>query len=130
MVPRAAAAALPANCSSHRCRRHLLPPGWPGPSQQLTLALVEAAQRRGVTPHWQSPVLGLKTQSGACTQLQLPEETLDVDVVIISAGLDSADLSQIGAAPLPMIPVLGQALELELEQPLGTEDFQPVAVFA
>ncbi|MEO0868184.1 MAG: FAD-binding oxidoreductase, partial [Cyanobacteria bacterium J06642_11] len=25
-----------------------------------------------------------------------------------------------------MIPVLGQALELELEQPLGTEDFQPV----
>ena len=32
--------------------------------QQLTLALVEAAQRRGVTTHWQSPVLGLKTQAG------------------------------------------------------------------
>lgn len=94
--------------------------------QQLTLALVEAAQRRGVTTHWQSPVLGLKTQSGACTQLQLPDENLDVDVVVISAGLDSADLSQIGAEPLPMIPVLGQALELELEQPLGLEQFQPV----
>ncbi|NEQ54762.1 MAG: FAD-binding oxidoreductase [Leptolyngbya sp. SIO3F4] len=94
--------------------------------QQLTLALVEAAQQRGVTTHWQSPVLGLKTQAGDCSQLQLPEEALDVDFVVISAGLDSADLSQIGAAPLPMIPVLGQALELELEQPLGHENFQPV----
>lgn len=94
--------------------------------QQLTLALVEAAQQRGVTTHWQSPVLGLKTQAGCCTQLQLPDENIDVDVVVISAGLDSADLSQIGAEPLPMIPVLGQALELELEQPLGLDNFQPV----
>lgn len=94
--------------------------------QQLTLALVEAAQQRGVVSHWQSPVLGLKTQSGACSQLQLPDENLDVDLVVISAGLDSADLSQIGPEPLPMIPVLGQALEIELEHPLGNDDFQPV----
>ncbi|MEA5466316.1 NAD(P)/FAD-dependent oxidoreductase [Leptothoe sp. PORK10 BA2] len=94
--------------------------------QQLTLALVEAAQQRGVICHWQSPVLGLKTQSGYCSQLQLPDESLDVDFVIISAGLDSADLSQIGPEPLPMIPVLGQALEVELEHPLGTDNFQPV----
>ncbi|MEM6254987.1 MAG: FAD-dependent oxidoreductase [Cyanobacteria bacterium P01_D01_bin.156] len=91
---------------------------------QLTLALVEAAKQRGVTTHWQSPVLGLKTQP--CTQLQLPETTLDADFVVISAGLDSADLSQIGTEPLPMIPVLGQALELELDQPLGHDNFQPV----
>lgn len=94
--------------------------------QQLTLALVEAAQQRGVTPHWQSPVLALNKRSGYCSQLQLPEETLDVDYVILSAGLDSADLSQLGTEPLPMIPVLGQALEIELDQPLGPEDFQPV----
>ncbi|MBE9069084.1 FAD-binding oxidoreductase [Leptolyngbya cf. ectocarpi LEGE 11479] len=94
--------------------------------QQLTLALVEAAQRRGVTPHWQSPVLGLNKRSGCCSQLQLPEETLDVDWVILSAGLDSADLSQLGTEPLPMIPVLGQAMEIELDQPLGQDDFQPV----
>ena len=94
--------------------------------QALTLALVEAAQQRGVTTHWQSPVLGMKTRSGYCSQLQLPEATLDVDCVVISAGLDSADLSQIGAEPLPMIPVLGQAMEIELEQPLGYGDFQPV----
>ena len=94
--------------------------------QQLTLALVDAAQQRGVTTHWQSPVLGLKTRSGYCSQLQLPEETLDIDCVVISAGLDSSDLSQIGAEPLPMIPVLGQAMEIELDQPLGNDDFQPV----
>ena len=94
--------------------------------QELTLALVEAAQRRGMITHWQSPVLGLKTQAGCCSQLQLPEETLDVDWVVISAGLDSADLSQIGTEPLPMIPVLGQALEIELDQPLGHDNFQPV----
>ena len=94
--------------------------------QQLTLALVEAAEQRGITTHWQSPVLGLKTRGGDCSQLQLPEAMLDVDVVIISAGLDSADLSQIGTEPLPMIPVLGQAIEVELEQPLGQDDFQPV----
>lgn len=94
--------------------------------QQLTLALVEAAQRRGVTSHWQSPVLGLNKRSGCCSQLQLPEETLDVDWVIVSAGLDSADLSQLGTEPLPMIPVLGQAMEIELDQSLGQDDFQPV----
>lgn len=94
--------------------------------QPLTLALVDAAQQRGVTTHWHSPVLGLKTRAGDCSQLQLPEETLDVDWVILSAGLDSADLSQIGTDPLPMIPVLGQALEVELEHPLGHDDFQPV----
>ena len=94
--------------------------------QELTLALVEAAQQRQVTSHWQSPVLGLKTRSGYCSQLQLPDETLDVDCVVISAGLDSADLSQIGAEPLPMIPVLGQAMEIELDEPLGYNNFQPV----
>ena len=94
--------------------------------QQLTLALVDAAQQRGVTTHWQSPVLGMKTRSGYCSQLQLPEETLDIDCVIISAGLDSAELSQIGTEPLPMIPVLGQAMEIELDQPMGNDNFQPV----
>ncbi len=94
--------------------------------QELALALVEAAQRRGVTTHWQSPVLGLNTRSGYCSQLQLPDETLDVDYVVLSAGLDSADLSQIGTEPLPMIPVLGQAMEIELDHPLGHDDFQPV----
>lgn len=94
--------------------------------QQLTLALVEAAQRRGVTTHWQSPVLGLNKRAGYCSQLQLPDETLDIDWVVLSAGLASADLSQIGPEPLPMIPVLGQALEIELDQPLGHDNFQPV----
>ena len=94
--------------------------------QQLTLALVEAAQQRGVFTHWQSPVLALNKRSGYCSQLQLPEETLDVDWVIISAGLNSADLSQLGTDPLPMIPVLGQAIEVELETPLGHDHFQPV----
>lgn len=94
--------------------------------QQLTLALVEAAQQRGVFTHWQSPVLALNKRSGYCSQLQLPAETLDVDWVIISAGLNSADLSQLGTDPLPMIPVLGQAIEVELETPLGHDHFQPV----
>lgn len=94
--------------------------------QQLTLALTQAAQKRGVVTHWQSPVLGLIKRAGYCSQLQLPEETLDVDFVVISAGLASADLSQLGSEPLPMIPVLGQALEIELDQPLGHPDFQPV----
>ncbi|MGD1853296.1 MAG: NAD(P)/FAD-dependent oxidoreductase [Leptolyngbyaceae cyanobacterium] len=94
--------------------------------RKLTLALIEAAKRRGVIPHWQSPVLALSKRDGYCSQLQLPDETLDIDWVILSAGLDSADLSQLGSEPLPMIPVLGQALEIELDQPLGHADFQPV----
>ncbi|MDV3353770.1 FAD-dependent oxidoreductase [Leptothoe sp. LEGE 181152] len=94
--------------------------------KELTLALVEAAQQRGVTTHWQSPVLGLNKNAGYCSQLQLPEEILDVDWVILSAGLNSADLSQLGAEPLPMIPVLGQAMEIELDQPLDNTSFQPV----
>ena len=94
--------------------------------KELTLALIDAAQQRGVTTHWQSPVLGLNKRAGYCSQLQLPEETLEVDWVILSAGLNSADLSQLGQEPLPMIPVLGQAIEIELDRPLDDTIFQPV----
>jgi glycine oxidase len=48
------------------------------------------------------------------------------DRLIISAGLGSLELTQTLNAPLPLQPILGQAIHLKTPQPLGQPDFQPV----
>ncbi|MEM9163205.1 MAG: FAD-dependent oxidoreductase, partial [Cyanobacteria bacterium P01_F01_bin.4] len=92
---------------------------------ELTRALVEAAQQNGATFHWQTAVQGF-TPQGTCEQLQTTTGEIAVDQVILSAGLGSAELSQGAGAPIPMIPVLGQAMTVRLPEPLGDPTFQPV----
>jgi glycine/D-amino acid oxidase-like deaminating enzyme len=82
----------------------------------LTRALVQAAIARGVTVRYGHPV----------TELQPRPEGVVVDSepydrVVICAGLGSEALSAQLGEPLPMQPVLGQALELHCPQPLGPE---------
>jgi glycine oxidase len=84
--------------------------------QALTLALVEAAQQQGVTFHWQTPIHDL-------AQLQ---SAWAADWLILCAGLGSALLTQASSQPLPMMPVLGQAMRVKLSAPPGNPDFQPV----
>ncbi|MEM8807221.1 MAG: FAD-dependent oxidoreductase, partial [Cyanobacteria bacterium P01_G01_bin.38] len=92
---------------------------------ELTRALVEAAQQNGATFHWLTAVQGF-TPQGTCKQLQTTAGDIAVDQVILSAGLGSAELSQGATAPIPMIPVLGQAMTVRLPDPLGDPTFQPV----
>ncbi|MBD3880298.1 FAD-binding oxidoreductase [Phormidium tenue FACHB-886] len=93
----------------------------------LTLALVAAAQQKGVTFRLDAAVKGFETAcSGLFPRLQFETEEIAVDWLIIAAGLGSTLLSQLSPQPIAIQPVLGQALRVQLAQPLGDLAFQPV----
>jgi len=96
----------------------------------LTLALVKAAQMKGVAFHFDAQVLELKSESAdglqTCQQIQTTAGNFSADWVVIAAGLGSTLLTQAGIQPADIRPVLGQAVQLQLEHPLGDRHFQPV----
>lgn len=92
---------------------------------ELTLALVEAAQQNGARFYWQTRITRF-LPGDTCQQLQTTMGNISVDEMILSAGLGSAELSQSAAVPIPMVPVLGQAMTVRLPTPLGNPAFQPV----
>jgi glycine/D-amino acid oxidase-like deaminating enzyme len=51
---------------------------------------------------------------------------LVADWVIIAAGLGSTDLTQKADHPIPLQPVLGQAMRVKLPDLMGDRTFQPV----
>lgn len=98
----------------------------------LTLALVQAAQQNGVVFHFDREVKGFDcslTESEAaqtCHHVLTTAQSIAADWVIVSAGLGSTPLTQMAERPIPIRPVLGQALQVQLDQPLGNAQFQPV----
>jgi len=106
----------------------------------LTLAMVEAAQRNGVNFNFGVTVeeYYLSTTSNhRVVAVNTSSLRQDVDWLVMAAGLGSSpSLKGIqverggisaNSLPCPLIkPVLGQALQLRLAQPLGHLDFQPV----
>lgn len=92
----------------------------------LTRTLIEIAQARGVSFHWEHEVTELLMQGTLCTGVQTSRGTFDADWLILTAGLGSAALSKFSNEPLALIPVLGQAMEIQLPAPLGNPTFQPV----
>jgi glycine oxidase len=98
---------------------------------KLTQALVQAAQQRGVKFEFGTQVLGLV--GGKNPGVQTAAGVIKGDVVVVSAGLGSAALSKaiakVGANPgvaLNLRPVLGQAIQVRMAEPIGTMGFQPV----
>lgn len=96
----------------------------------LTLALVEAAQQRGVSFEFSQIVQGFSWAAGTaglvCQQVQTQQDKFAADSVVIAAGLGSTELTEAIDRPTEIRPVLGQALRLRLPQPLGRAEFQPV----
>ncbi|MCL1464792.1 NAD(P)/FAD-dependent oxidoreductase [Argonema galeatum] len=94
----------------------------------LTLALVEAAKLNGVSFQFGVTVLGVgsKTSNGVCKQIQTTAGAIDLDWLVMAAGLGSSPLTKSFGQLVDIRPVLGQALHLRLEHPLGRPDFQPV----
>ena len=97
----------------------------------LTLALVKAAQRNGVTFDFgvtveevESTTLD-KSDFSVCRQIQTKTGKIDVDWLIVAAGLGSTPLTASLLQQVDIRPVLGQALHLRLGQ-MGNTDFQPV----
>ncbi|PZV00804.1 MAG: FAD-dependent oxidoreductase [Leptolyngbya sp.] len=100
----------------------------------LTLALVAGAQANGAEFHFGEPVVGfdgaeveaVPQEGRCCTAVHTPNQSLATDAIVISAGLGTLPFTQTLHQPTPIGPVLGQALRLHLDKPLGNLDFQPV----
>ena len=105
----------------------------------LTQALVAAAKSNGVTFNFGVKVKGIESMPSAssdsrtCSQIHTDTGKLEVDWLVIAAGLGSTQLATLfpapdreNASPLIIKPVLGQALQLQLNHPIGHSDFQPV----
>jgi glycine/D-amino acid oxidase-like deaminating enzyme len=103
----------------------------------LTLALVAAAQRNGVGFQFGTSVQDFvcSTQQNqsrvtpslqVCQTIQTDTGSLAVDWVVVAAGLGSTPLTAMLKQPLEIKPVLGQALQVHLDQPLGHLHLQPV----
>lgn len=76
----------------------------------LTEALVAAAGRQGVFFHWNTPVLSLEAH-----RFQTPQGWQFADWIVVAAGLASPDL----LPGITLVPVLGQAVEVQIEDLVG-----------
>lgn len=93
----------------------------------LTSALVTAAASRGVTFRFQTQVMPpLNTMSTGWHELHTSDGVLTADWVVVAAGLGTSAITTALHASLEIRPVLGQALQVHLPQPLGHAHLQPV----
>jgi glycine oxidase len=94
----------------------------------LSNALVAAAKLNGVKFHFDRSIESIVADNpDSCDLLTTDLPNIISDRVIIAAGLGSTSLLA-PHAPIEIQPVLGQAFEIRLSQPLGNPDFQPVIV--
>jgi glycine oxidase len=97
----------------------------------LTQALVDAAIKKGVRCQFGVNVIGFETVAidgnlRRCDRLITSEGEIEVNRLIIAAGLGSTPLSANLKETLELRPVLGQALQIKLDKFLGDGQFQPV----
>jgi glycine oxidase len=94
----------------------------------LTTALVAAAQLNSVNFHFDRTIESIEANNpDRCDLLTADLPTVTSDRVIVTAGLGATNLLSTHA-PIEIQPVLGQAVQIRLPQPLGNPDFQPVIV--
>ena len=93
----------------------------------LTLALVEASQYNGVRFKFGVDVLGIEQEGNNFPALATTEGKINADCIVVAAGLGSTSLTAQLNQRVNIRPVLGQALQVRLERPLGNNpEFQPV----
>ncbi|CAA9575302.1 D-amino acid dehydrogenase [uncultured Synechococcales cyanobacterium] len=97
---------------------------------RLTTALVKAAQDQGVIFNFQTAVQGFRQTTAAPRQvksIQTQQTELAVDWLVLASGLGSTLLSTELQQPVDVRPVLGQALHLQLPQPLAAPDWPVIS---
>ncbi|MFP4254517.1 MAG: NAD(P)/FAD-dependent oxidoreductase [Halothece sp.] len=84
----------------------------------LTETLIKAAQRNGVSLSWETEATAVSVLEKENSQYRHTVHTnqgdWEVDYLIIAAGLGSFPLTQHLKQPLPLTPVLGQAMRVRL----------------
>ena len=98
---------------------------------ELTKALVAAAAANGVKFLLGVKVENFDTQTkdqelSNCNQINTSKGKVEVEQLVIAAGMGSTSLTTSLQQTLLICPVLGQAIKFKLDQPLGNYDFQPV----
>ena len=96
---------------------------------KLTQALVAAATANGVKFHFGVEAKNFIVQHDelkSCQQLETTVGKIEVEELVISAGLGSTPLTRSLHQEIPIRPVLGQAIRLKLPRCLGNPHFQPV----
>jgi glycine/D-amino acid oxidase-like deaminating enzyme len=100
--------------------------------QMLTEALLAAASNNGVDVQLGVKLENCQTHTQAetnghyCYQIETSKDKLNIDWLIIAAGLGSTPLTASLNQYVDIRPVLGQALKLRLNQDLGKSNWQPV----
>jgi glycine/D-amino acid oxidase-like deaminating enzyme len=92
---------------------------------ELTLALVDAGKKNGVTFKFGINV-AIDSDFQTKNYIETTEGKIFADYFIISAGCGSTLLTKSSIEPVDIRPVLGQAIHLHLPQSIGNSDFQPV----
>lgn len=84
----------------------------------LTETLIKAAQHNGVTLSWETEATAVSVLEKGTSQhshtVHTNQGAWEVDYLIIAAGLGSFPLTQHLKQPLPLTPVLGQAMRVRL----------------
>ena len=95
---------------------------------ELTQALIAAATANGVKFILGTEVKDFITdkEQSTCQYIKTATDKIAVEQLIIAAGLGSTPLTQSLQQTILIRPVLGQAIKLKLNKPLGNPDFQPV----
>jgi glycine/D-amino acid oxidase-like deaminating enzyme len=92
----------------------------------LTQTLIKAAKINGVKCKFGLKVDRVGFAGRSCEQVHTSEGIIETDWLIVAAGLGSTPLTASTSQGVEIRPVLGQALQLKLKQPLGDVKFQPV----
>jgi glycine oxidase len=96
--------------------------------QILTETLIRSASINGVTFQFGISLdrQDWKTKDGKLQQITTTREKLDIDYLIVAAGLGTTPLTESLQEKLDIRPVLGQAIKFKLDFDLGLNNFQPV----
>jgi len=94
--------------------------------QALTQALITAAQLQGAELHTDAAVVGFERQGDRLLAVKTAARDYPAEWVIMTAGLGSEMLTAQLGPSVPLMPVLGQGLRVQMPEVLGESAFQPV----
>lgn len=97
----------------------------------LTRALVAAAERNGVSFQFGVAVEDANyteksEKQRICDRVETSNGSLELDWLVVAAGLGSTPLTAHLDRPVDIRPVIGQALQLQMDNPIGDATEQPV----
>ena len=85
-----------------------------GDAHQFTTALAKACEAAGVNFEWNTPVLQLVDRAGRIIGVETEREVIEVDAVVLASGQASWKLLRPLGLHLPVRPVKGYSLTLDM----------------